>query len=83
MKKFPQFLKTNPSFHGLQFSDIAGLMVILYMAMILGLNPLITIALSVVMIGVMKIMRKNFDFTGLLVPRKNEIHLSDICRGKK
>jgi len=83
MKRFPQFLKTNPSFHGLQFSDIAGLMVILYMAMILGLNPLITIALSIMLIGVMKIMKKNFDFIGLLVPRKKEIHLSDICRGKK
>lgn len=83
MKRFPQFLKTNPSFHGLQFTDIAGLMFILYLAMILGLNPLITIVLSVMMIGVMKIMKKNFDFIGLLVPRKKEIHLSDICRGKK
>lgn len=83
MKRFPQFLKTNPSFHGLQFSDIAGLMVILYMAMILGLNPLITIGLSVVMVGVMKILKKNFDFTGLLVQRKKEIHLADIYRGEK
>ena len=83
MKRFPQFLKTNPSFHGLQFSDIAGLMVILYMAMILGLNPLITIGLSILVIGVMKILKKNFDFTGLLVPRKKEIHLADIYRGEK
>ena len=52
MKRFPQFLKTNPSFHGLQFSDIAALMVILYMAMILVLNPLFTIGLSIVVVGV-------------------------------
>lgn len=83
MKRFPQFLKTNPSFHGLQFSDIAGLMVILYMAMILSLNPLITIALSIVAIGVMKVLKKNFDFTGILVSRKKEIHLADIYRGEK
>lgn len=83
MKRFPQFLKTNPSFHGLQFSDIAALMVILFMAMILGLNPLITIGLSIVVIGVMKILKRNFDFTGLFVPRKNEIHLTDIYRGEK
>lgn len=83
MKRFPQFLKTNPSFHGLQFSDIAGLMVILYMAMIFGLNPLITIGLSITVVGVMKILKKNFDFTGLLVPRKKEIHLTDIYRGEK
>lgn len=83
MKRFPQFLKTNPSFHGLQFSDIAVLMVILYMAMILGLNPLITIGLSVVTIGVMKILKKNFDLTGILVPRKKEIFLTDIYRGEK
>jgi len=83
MKRFPQFLKTNPSFHGLQFSDIAGIMVILYTAMILGLNPIITIALSIVVVGLMKILKKNFDFTGLLVPRKKEIHLTDIYRGEK
>ena len=83
MKRFPQFLKTNPSFHGLQFSDIGALMVILYMAMILGLNPLFTIALSVVVIVVMKILKRNFDFTGLLVSKKSEIHLSDIYRGEQ
>lgn len=83
MKRFPQFLKTNPSFHGLQFSDIVGLMVILYMAMILSLNPLVTIALSIVAIGVMKVLKKNFDFTGILVSRKKEIHLTDIYRGEK
>jgi len=83
MRRFPQFLKTNPSFHGLQFSDIAVLMVMLYMAMILGLNPLMTIALSLLMVGVMKILKRNFDFTGLLVSRKKEIHLKDIYRGEK
>lgn len=83
MKRFPQFLKTNPSFHGLQFSDIAALMVILYMAMILEMNPLFTIGLSIVVVGAMKILKRNFDFTGLLVPRKKEIYLTDIYRGEK
>lgn len=83
MKRFPQFLKMNPTFHGLQFSDIAALMVILYVAMILNLNPIVTIGLSIVVIGVMKILKKNFDFTGLLVSRKKEIYLTDIYRGEK
>lgn len=83
MKHFPQFLKSNPTFHGLQFSDIAGLMVILYVAMIMEFNPLITIGMSVVMVGTMKILKRNFDFTGLLVPRKKEMYLTDLYRGEK
>jgi hypothetical protein len=34
-------------------------------------------------IVVMKILKRNFDFTGLLAPRKSEIHLSDIYRGEQ
>lgn len=83
MKKFPQFLKTNPTLHGLQFSDIAVLMVVLYIGMLSNLNSLTTLLLSVVAIGVTKILRRYLDFTGIFVPRKKEIFLTDIKRGKK
>lgn len=83
MRKFPQFLKTNPVFYGLQFSDIGAIMVILYLAMILNMNPIVTIVLSGLVIIVMKVLRKNFDLTGFLVSRKKEIHLTDLYRGEK
>lgn len=83
MKKFPQFLKSNPTFHGLQFSDLAGLMVILYLAMIMNLNPLITVFLSVLLIAVMKVLKRYLDFTGFFSPRTKGILLRESSRGEE
>lgn len=83
MKQFPQFLKTNPMFNGLTFTDMGALIGILYISMILRLPTIITIGLAAIAVFLSKILTKNFDLIGFFLPRKKEIHLTEIYRGKK
>lgn len=82
MRRYPKFLKALPEFYGLGFPDLGALMVALYLSMILNLNPLISVVMSGSGIIFMRILRKNFDFAGWLMPRKKEVFVADIQRGQ-
>ena len=81
MKRYPKFMKTLPEFYGLGFVDLGVLLVGLYLAMILNLNPLVSVVLCGLGVGVSKLVRKYFDFIGWLLPRKKEVFIADIKRG--
>jgi hypothetical protein len=82
MRRNPKFLKALPEFYGLGFVDLGFLMAGLWVAMILNLNPLISIFLCGVGVVSSKLVRKYFDLIGWLLPRKKEVFLSDIKRGQ-
>lgn len=83
MRQFPQFLKTNPMFNGLTFTDMGALIGSLYLSMIFRFPALLTIGLAGTSIITTKLLNKNFDFVGFLLPRKKTINLKDIYRGEK
>lgn len=83
MRRFPQFLKTNPVFNGLTFTDMGALVAILYLSMIFRLPTLMTIGLAGTSVLLSKLLTKNFDLVGFLLPRKRVINLRDIYRGEK
>lgn len=78
MKKFPRFLKTMPQVYGLSFFEISGLIVSLYIAMIFKFAPLMTLLISVGAIAILKVLKKNFDFTGFLTPSIKKIDLTSF-----
>jgi len=83
MKKFPRFLKTLPQVYGLSFYEITGLVVALYLAMIFKLSPLMTLFISLSAIVALKVLKKNFDFTGFLMPKSKKIDLNTFKGGRK
>ncbi|MAZ48942.1 MAG: hypothetical protein CME65_10280 [Halobacteriovoraceae bacterium] len=83
MKKFPRFLKTLPQIYGLSFYEIAGLVIALYVAMIFKFPPLMTLFLSVGVILLLKVLKKNFDFIGVLLPKTKKVDLSTFKGGGK
>lgn len=82
MRKFPKFLKAQPRFYGLDFADLGIIMAVLYLALILNLRPLMSLSLCALFIATSKVIKKNFDLKGWLLPRKKEIFLTDIERGE-
>jgi hypothetical protein len=82
MRRYPKFMKALPEFYGLSFVDLGFLMAGLYLSMMLNLNPLFSIVLCSLGVIISKIVRKYFDFTGWLLPRKKEVFIADIKRGE-
>lgn len=82
MKRFPRFLKTMPSIYGLSLFEIIGLVVGLYLAMIFRLSSLVTILVSLGLIGIVKVLKRNFDLVGFLLPQVKQIHL-DKFKGER
>jgi hypothetical protein len=82
MRQFPQFLKTNPVFNGLSFSDIGALLAVLYLSMLTQMSSVLTMILSVVAILVSKCLTRNFDLIGFLLPRQKSLYLENIDRGE-
>jgi hypothetical protein len=83
MRQFPQFLKTNPVFSGLTFTDIGALLAVLYLSMIFRIHSLVTVILCGVVVMISKILTKNFDLVGFIVPRKKSLNLQDIFQDDK
>lgn len=83
MRKFPTFLKVLPEFYGLSFPDLGTIMVVLYSALLLNLNPLISAVLCGVSVMVVKFIRKNFDLVGWMLPRRQNLLMKDVNRGEK
>lgn len=81
MRKIPKFLKTLPEVYGLGIHELAVLLVVLHFSMVFNLNSLVSIALAGICMAAMKVVRRNFDFVGFLLPRKKEIFVTDVRRG--
>lgn len=81
MRQFPQFLKTNPVFNGLTFTDIGSLMGVLYLSMIFRFHSLVTVGLCGVAVLISKFLTKNFDLIGFILPRQKSLELQDVDRG--
>lgn len=83
MRKFPTFLKVLPEFYGLSFPDIGTIMAVLYLALLLNLNPLVSAVLCGVSVVIVKFIRKNFDLVGWMLPRRQTLLMKDVKRGEK
>ena len=83
MRRFPQFLKTNPMFNGLTFIDIGALVGSLYLTQILGFPTEVVILSTTSSIVISKVLTKHLDLVGFLRPQKKVISLKDMYGGKK
>lgn len=83
MKRYPKFLKTLPEFYGLSFYEIGALIVGLYIAMILKHSPLYTLLTSAICIGVLKVIKRNFDLKAYFLPTRKDLDLSEFKRRTK
>ncbi len=81
MRKFPTFLKVMPEFYGLSFPDLGAIMAILYLSMIVNLNPFLSAVLCGVSVLLLKFIRKNFDLVGWMMPRRQTLLMKDVKRG--
>ena len=82
MRKFPKFLRALPEVYGLGIHELVVLLVVLQISFVFNLNPVLSMVISGIGMAVMKVARKNFDFVGLILPRKKEVYLSDIREEK-
>lgn len=83
MRRYPQFLKVNPSFNGLTFIDIGAFVGSLYLGQFLRLPSVAGVFLALGSIALSKYLSKNIDLVGLLRPRKSVIDLKEMYKEKK
>lgn len=83
MRRYPQFLKVNPSFNGLTFIDIGAFIGSLYLGQFLRLPSMVGVFLALGSIALSKYLTKNVDIVGLLRTRKTVISLKEIYKEKK
>lgn len=83
MRKFPTFLKVLPEFYGLSFSDLGTIMMVLYLGLIMNLNPLVTLIFCGIGVLVFKIVRKNCDLRGWILPKRQTLLMKEAERGEK
>lgn len=83
MRKYPQFLKVHPLFHGLTFIDIGAFVGSLYLGQFLRLPSMPAVCLALGSIALSKYLSKNIDLVGLLRPRKSVISLKEMYKEKE
>ncbi len=83
MRRFPQFLKTNPMFSGLTFIDIGALVGSLYLTQILGFPTMMIILSTTGSVVISKFLTKHLDLVGFLRPQKKVISLKEMYGGRK
>lgn len=66
MQKYPKFLNQGPKFLGLSFFDVVIFCLITYLGTFLELNPIVVLGISAAVIGLIKVLKKNFDLVGYL-----------------
>ena len=75
-RHYPKFLRILPETYGLGFHELAYIVFVLICAAILKLNPVTNLVLIFIGIFGIKVMKKYFDFTGWLLPRKKDVFVS-------
>lgn len=83
MRRYPQFLKVHPVFHGLTFVDIGAFVGSLYLGQFLRLPSMVAVFLALGSIALSKLLTKHIDLVGLLRTRKTVISLKEIYKEKK
>lgn len=83
MRKYPQFLKVHPLFHGLTFIDIGAFVGSLYLGQFLRLPSMPAVFLALGSIALSKYLSKNIDIMGLLRPHKSVINLKEMYKEKE
>lgn len=80
MRRYPRFLKTMPEFLGISFPEVGIILLSLWVCLILNIGPHFALIFSIGGILLFKVIKKNFDFIGFMVPRKKSIYLTDFKR---
>ena len=72
-----------PEFYGLSFVDLGAIMIVLHLSLIFSLRPLVSVLFCGVSVLAVKIVRKNFDLIGWMVPRRQYLYVKDVKRGEE
>ena len=79
--KYPAFLSKNPTFLGLGFIDLIIVGVGLVLSLTFGMNSLLGTGLTIIMIGINKLLGKYVDFKGLFFgSRTRELDWMDSAK---
>lgn len=76
MRRYPKFLRSSPSFMGLDFFDLGIIGFMLILAVIVNWSAPVTLILSFVLIIITKYLRQKVDLIGLVVPKDRDLILS-------
>ena len=77
MRQYPRFLNSMPVFLGISFPEVGIILISLWLCLILSCPSYYALIFSLIGILISKIIRKNFDLIGFVVPRKKELFLRD------
>ena len=72
MRKFPRFLQKNPTFFGLELTDLFLLLLLFQVSSFLGTGPLVGLVVSFALVLSIKYILKNMDFIGFLMGERNK-----------